>query len=217
MILKYIDIAMEGLIMEILDAIYQRKSTRKYKKVKINKVILNEIICAGMQAPSPKNDQPWYFLVVEDNEKKTEIANILEHQLIYLKKENDSKQVFRKDIISAFQSVDVLRNASVIVFVYLNNNVYQAHDDNVKWELSAKDIECTHIMSIGAAIQNMLLAATRNKVDSLWLGDIFYAYNDLKAYLGREGCMMAAIAFGYGLEVSNKTGRKAFDEVVTYF
>lgn len=207
---------MEGMIVEIMEAIYQRKSTRNYRNIKISNIVLEEIICAGIQAPSPKNDQPWNFVVVVNKEKKEKIADILEQQLRKLKEENDNKRIYRKDIISAFQSVKILREASVVIFVYLNNKVYEAHDDNVKWELSAKDIECTHIMSIGAAIQNMLLVATKNKVDSLWMGDIFYAYNDLKAYLGEEGCIMAAVALGYGFGESYKSSRKIIDEVVTY-
>lgn len=205
-----------GMIVEILEAIYQRKSTRNFRNVKVSNIVLKEIICAGIQAPSPKNDQPWHFLIVGDKEKQAEIADILERQLRKLKEENDRKRIYRKDVISAFQSVKVLREASVIIFVYLNSNVYEVHDDNVKWALSAKDIECTHIMSVGAAIQNMLLAATQNKVDSLWMGDIFYAYNDLKAYLGEEGCIMAALALGYGIGDSYKSSRKTIDKVVTY-
>jgi len=207
---------MEGVIVEIMEAIYQRKSTRNFRNIKISNIVLEEIICAGIQAPSPKNDQPWNFVVVVNKEKKEKIADILEQQLRKLKEENDNKGIYRKDIIGAFQSVKILREASVVIFVYLNNKVYEAHDDNVKWELSAKDIECTHIMSIGAAIQNMLLAATQNKVDSLWMGDIFYAYNDLKAYLGEEGCIMAAVALGYGFGEPYKSSRKIIDEVVTY-
>ena len=207
---------MEGVIVEIMEPIYQRKSTRNFRNIKISNIVLEEIICAGIQAPSPKNDQPWNFVVVVNKEKKEKIADILEQQLRKLKEENDNKGIYRKDIIGAFQSVKILREASVVIFVYLNNKVYEAHDDNVKWELSAKDIECTHIMSIGAAIQNMLLAATQNKVDSLWMGDIFYAYNDLKAYLGEEGCIMAAVVLGYGFGEPYKSSRKIIDEVVTY-
>lgn len=133
-----------------------------------------------------------------------------------LKEENDNNGICREDIISAFQSVQVLREASVVIFVYLDTNVYEAHDDNVKWALSAKDIECTHILSVGAAIQNMLLAAAQNKVDSLWIGDIFYAYNDLRLFLGEEGCIMSAVALGYGFGTPYKSYRKAIDEVLTY-
>lgn len=202
--------------MEIIEAIYQRKSTRSFKNVKISQNILREILCAGIQAPSPKNDQPWSFVVIDDDKKRMSITDILEHQLKKLKEKNDKIGIYRKDIISAFQSVKILREAPVIIFVYLDTNTYEVHDDNVKWELSAKDIECTHIMSIGAAIQNMLLAATQYGIDSLWMGDIFYAYNDLKLFLGAKGCMMAAIALGYSSGPSNKSSRKPIDKVITY-
>ena len=122
---------MEGVIVEIMEAIYQRKSTRNFRNIKISNIVLEEIICAGIQAPSPKNDQPWNFVVVVNKEKKEKIADILEQQLRKLKEENDNKGIYRKDIIGAFQSVKILREASVVIFVYLNNKVYEAHDDNV--------------------------------------------------------------------------------------
>lgn len=56
--------------MEVLEAIYQRKSTRNFRNVKISKAVIKEIICAGIQAPSPKNDQPWHFVVIDEKEKR---------------------------------------------------------------------------------------------------------------------------------------------------
>lgn len=202
--------------MQTLETIYKRKSTRNFEDVQIDNTVLTEILCAGIQAPSPKNDQPWRFLVVEGKDKRAVIADILEHQLDVMTSENELLGIYRQDIISAYESVKALRDASVIVFVYLDINSYEIHNDHTKWELSAKDVECTHIMSVGAAIQNMLLAATENGIDSLWIGDIFYAYNQLAEYLGQDGCIMAAVALGYDTGTHYKSSRKMMNEIVTY-
>lgn len=207
---------MENVILQTLESIYKRKSTRSFQDSKISNDVLRRILCAGMQAPSPKNDQPWRFLVVEGKDKRETIANILEQQLNVLKCENDLMGIHRRDIDEAFESVRILREASIIVFVYLDIGSYEIHDDYTKWPLNAKDAECTHIMAVGAAIQNMLLAATESGVDSLWIGDIFYAYNKLEKYLGHEGCIMAAVALGHGTGVTYKSSRKIMDEIVTY-
>ncbi|MDD6628185.1 MAG: nitroreductase family protein [Lachnospiraceae bacterium] len=201
--------------MNTIEAIQRRKSTRMFKNGCVNDSILDEILSAGLQAPSPKNDQPWYFLVLKNNEKKNEIANILEEQLNKLQETYKEMGVERKDIFSGFETVTVIRTAPVLVFVYLDSDVYEVHDDGVKWELSARDVECTHIMAVGAAIQNILLAATEKGVDSLWIGDFFFAYNEIKTYLGREGCVMAAVALGYGIETPYKSSRKKVDQAVT--
>ncbi len=45
--------------------IYLRKSVRRYKEFKVEKRKIDEILKAGMQAPSAKNERPWEFLVTE--------------------------------------------------------------------------------------------------------------------------------------------------------
>jgi nitroreductase len=41
-----------------MDAILNRKSIRKYKDIKVSDEIVEELLKAGMQAPSAGNEQP---------------------------------------------------------------------------------------------------------------------------------------------------------------
>ena len=50
--------------MEIINAIKQRRSIRKFKDVSISKKQINEILNCGRLAPSAKNRQPWKFVVI---------------------------------------------------------------------------------------------------------------------------------------------------------
>lgn len=203
--------------METIEAIRKRKSTRAFLKKEIDSDVLQEILSAGLQAPSPKNDQPWYFLIVEAEEKRRKAANLLEARLKELRAENELLGIQRSDISGAFESVRVMKEAPVLVFVYLDSEKCKGYDDDVKWSLNAKDFECTHIMAVGASIQNILLAATQKGVDSLWLGDIFYAYNELHEYLCTDGCLMATVALGYGFSDTVKSSRKPYEEAVSCF
>jgi nitroreductase len=49
-----------------MKAIYKRRSIRRYKDMPVNKDLIQEIIKAGMNAPSAGNEQPWHFVVVDD-------------------------------------------------------------------------------------------------------------------------------------------------------
>jgi len=62
-----------------MDIINNRRSVRKYstKKVEENKLIA--ILKAAMQAPSAVNQQPWEFIVVENEEKKDILSNTSNH------------------------------------------------------------------------------------------------------------------------------------------
>mgnify|MGYP002765497176 FL=1 len=200
-----------------LKAIYARKSTRKYNNKKPPKEKIEKIIKAGMWAPSPKNIQPWRFLVVDDKTKIETIAKILERRIRYLSEESAAKGVMRKDLILAQETVKIIKQLPVLIFIFLTSDSYRIHDDGVNWELNERDIEVTHIMSIGAAIQNMLLEATDEQIDSLWMGDFFYAYNEIKEYLGKKGTLLAVVGFGYGInDKSERSTRRKFQEVVEY-
>lgn len=50
-----------------MDAIFHRTSIRKYKKQKVEKEKIIQILKAAMQAPSACNQQPWSFYVVTDS------------------------------------------------------------------------------------------------------------------------------------------------------
>jgi nitroreductase len=72
------------------------------------------------------------------------------------------------------------------------------------------------VQSIGAAIQNMLLAAQESGLGSLWMCDVFYAYKELCAWLGQSGEMIAAVALGYADESPAARPRKPIGEVVRW-
>jgi nitroreductase len=52
--------------MDTLNAIFSRRSIRKFKSDKIPKDILENILKAAMYAPSAYNQQPWQFIVIDD-------------------------------------------------------------------------------------------------------------------------------------------------------
>jgi len=57
----------------IVKSIYTRRSIRKYKDEKIEDKKIMELLKAGMCAPSAGNEQPWHFVIIEDNSIKEQI------------------------------------------------------------------------------------------------------------------------------------------------
>ncbi len=60
----------------MLDTIYDRRSIRKYQEKPVEEKLLNEILKAGMYAPSAVNKQPWHFVVITDKEVMRDIENL---------------------------------------------------------------------------------------------------------------------------------------------
>jgi len=54
--------------METLEAIMTRRSIREFTKDPVSEGDLQDLLRAGMQAPSAKNEQPWHFIVIDDSE-----------------------------------------------------------------------------------------------------------------------------------------------------
>lgn len=62
-----------------MDAIYRRRSIRKYKNEEIPNEKLLEFIKAGMNAPSARDRQPWHFIIINDRETLNKIIEIHPH------------------------------------------------------------------------------------------------------------------------------------------
>jgi nitroreductase len=61
---------------EEMEAIYRRRSIRKYTKEPVPQEALREFIRAGMNAPSAGNQQPWYFVIIDRRDLLDAIADI---------------------------------------------------------------------------------------------------------------------------------------------
>jgi hypothetical protein len=62
--------------MDILTAIFTRRSVRRFTPEPIAESDLETLLRAGMQAPSADNGQPWYFVVINDREIMDSIPKI---------------------------------------------------------------------------------------------------------------------------------------------
>lgn len=62
--------------MDVLEAIKERRSIRKYEPKVVPEEKLTQILEAGRWAPSANNSQPWRFIVVRNEEVKNELARV---------------------------------------------------------------------------------------------------------------------------------------------
>lgn len=62
--------------MDVFEAIYSRRSVRKYEDKPVSEETVKELLGAAMMAPSAGNAQPWQFVVVDDREKLDAIPAI---------------------------------------------------------------------------------------------------------------------------------------------
>ncbi len=190
--------------MNTLDAIAARRSIRKFKSDPLPDETLQAILTAAIQAPSGKNKQPWRFVVVR-GDKVAEMVCIMREGIAKAKAKGDNPG-------SSMWSANVMEQAPATVFIFNPHGMapWLAHSIDQNFN------DVVDIQSIGAAIQNMLLAAQDLGVGSLWICDVFYAYEELSAWLGEPGQMIAAVSLGYADESPAARSRKPVEEVTRW-
>lgn len=196
---------------EIIDPIKDRRSIRKYKQLPLDKQIIDEIILAALLAPSAKNRQPWKFIVYR-GEAKNDLLSEMEKGLV---RERDATALLPRSangLPDAFNTLKIMREAPVLIVIMGTNG-------GSPFKQITADERVTEIcdtMSIGAAVENMLLKATELGIGSLWIANTCFAYDELASHIGAEGQLVGAVALGYADESPNARPRKAFEDVVEY-
>jgi nitroreductase len=194
-----------------MESIYHRRSIRKYRLQPIPAEILRQILNAGRMAPSGKNRQPWRFLVYEGDKK----AELLCQMKAGLEREASDPILpnSRYNLPDAWNTLHIMQQAPVVVMVL---NPYGINPfDNISSEKRVTEI--VDLLSIGAAVQNMLLQAESLGIGTLWIGNTFFAYPELMEYMQAEGQLTGAVALGYADESPSTRPRKTLDEITEYY
>lgn len=194
----------------MLDAIAARRSIRKFKSTPVPRHIIEEIIKAGALAPSSKNRQPWHFVVTTGKAKEEALA-VMERGL-----EHEAQQPLLPEsavyIGGAHNTLNIMRQAPAVIFVVNTRGLDLLTPQNAENRV----FEICNAQSIGAAVENMSLAAVEAGLGSLWICDIYFAYRELCALLNCGSELAAAFALGYAGEEPAPRPRKSWSETVEW-
>ncbi len=203
-------------MLPILEVICDRKSTRDFdEKYVLHEEDVETILRAALQAPSPKNRQPWHFTVLmRGTSGHGSVTHILEEKVRKLQSGCEADKKEEADLSMALCTVDTMRQASALILVNYVREEGLSESEPMQWEIGACGYEATDLQSIGAAVENMILQAEALSVDSLWIGDILYAEEEIRRYFRMRAPLVAAVALGKGL--GSRKPRRPFEETVTW-
>lgn len=195
----------------MITAISARRSIRKYKSIPVRRELIEEVLQAGMLAPSSKNRQPWRFIVASGRAKEALLGAMRKG----IEREKNGEALLpgsKRYISGAEHTLEIMEQAPVAIFVMnlLGEGLYRP--------LSPEErvYEICNAQSVGAAIENMALAAADLGLGSLWICDTYFAYNELMACLDTRGELVAALALGYADEAPGQRPRKALADAVEW-
>lgn len=194
----------------MIKEIYDRRSIRKYKDLPVPKELTEKIIRAGMLAPSSKNRQPWSFIAVSGKARNDMVSALR----IGLEREKNDPFLPESSfyIDGAEHTFKIMEQAPVTIFI-INR---MGADLNKPLTAEERIYEICNAQSIGAAIENMTLEATSLGLGSLWICDIFFAYSELKEWLGCDGEPFAALTLGYADEKPPQRPRLNINEILRW-
>ncbi|PJJ28689.1 nitroreductase family protein [Lacrimispora celerecrescens] len=195
----------------MLKSISNRRSIRKFKATSIPKEMVEEILNAGRLAPSSKNRQPWKFTVVS-GQSKNEMLLSMEQGLLRERGGLSLLPNSKQHLAAAEYTLEIMKQAPITVFV--TNPLGIELSDRLNQE--DRIYEICNAQSIGAAMENMTLTATELGLGSLWICDIYFAYEELSRWLSTEGTLVAAMSFGHPDECPRPRPRKSMEDIVEW-
>ena len=106
----------------------------------------------------------------------------------------------------------IMREAPVLIII-LNTN---GGTPFASVDTDDRFIEICDTLSIGAAVQNMLLRAHSLGLGTLWIANTCYAYKELTEYLGTDMQLTGAVALGYAAESPAARPRRSLDDLTEF-
>ena len=86
--------------MEYKDLLLKRRSVRKFTDEDVTKDQLNQILQAGLLAPTSRNRKPCNFLVVSNKETLKELSEVKEHGSKFLADANKAIVVIANTLVA---------------------------------------------------------------------------------------------------------------------
>ncbi len=169
--------------MDVFEALERRHSVRSFLSDPVPLEMLERIIRAASLAPSAMNEQPWRFYVTA-GETRRRVGETMAQGTTHLE---EFIEVMGPELhAQAVEWYSELGNAPVVIVCTMPVN----EDDFRRLN--------THL-SIGAAIENILLAATAQGLGACNITFSFYVRDELAKTLGipEDRQVVAIVAVGY--------------------
>ncbi len=188
-----------------LDLALSRRSIRKFEDKEIPDRDLVYFIQAAVSAPSGCNSQCWRFIAIRDREiiTKIETAVIEKTEAILAAKRNELSEEY---LTAKRKMVSFFAKAPLCIAVFMTKAKFydpvlisalkdQGYDEEGIIKLYAN----YDLLSIGAAIQNMLLSIHEKGYGACWMSEPAIAGEEINQILGvpSEQRFISLIPIGY--------------------
>jgi nitroreductase len=188
--------------------ILERRSTREgFTSDPVGRSDIEVILRCGLAAPSSKDAQPWRFHVVTDRALLGRLADLVasaEDADRYVPHDPETGEPRPEFHSTVAESADVLRAAAAAIFIENLGHfsrgrarLLEAGPEGVRASIVGYALE---LIGIGAAIENMFLAAHSLGLGCAFMGDVMIAEDGINEILGVEVDLAGVLTFAHPAE-----------------
>lgn len=197
---------------QVIKSILSRQSVRGgFARTPLPVQVLEEIVLCGLAAPSSKNGRPWRFHVVTTRSLLEELAGFIENA-------EEINAYVPSDLItgrprpelrsSVLESAAVLRTVPAAIFIEDTGGftggrkaLLSASPEALRRAVVGYTFNA---IGIGAAVENMWVAAVAHRLSGVFLGDVLIAESEISNRLEIDRDLVGALALGYQEESSRR-------------
>jgi coenzyme F420-0:L-glutamate ligase/coenzyme F420-1:gamma-L-glutamate ligase len=190
-----------------------RQSVRAFEDRSVPRAALEEMIEAARWAPSPHGAQPWRFVVLTRPAAKRALAEAMgDEWRRTLAMDGEDEAVVARRLRISHERIEHAP-ALILVCLYLSDLDRYPDPDRQRAE------EVMAIQSLGAAVQNMLLAAYSLGLDTGWMCAPLFAQQTVRAALNLDASLLphALIPVGYKAAEPRRRPHRPASELIVRF
>ncbi|MGI6590182.1 MAG: nitroreductase family protein [Eggerthellaceae bacterium] len=172
--------------MEFMDVIKGRRSIRRFTNEPIPREKLEYIMEAALWAPSGQNLQPWYFVVLNNDEDIKYVVDVLGTSAFSHRKKLEKRFKNNPEVVEDTMNFErALGGSHCIVMAFLHK------------QYSEEDLPSC-IESVAAAMENLVLAAYEQGIASCWIEAVRRGEKEFcERFAPGKGGLVGAAILGY--------------------
>jgi coenzyme F420-0:L-glutamate ligase/coenzyme F420-1:gamma-L-glutamate ligase len=186
------------------DVLAARRTVREFTAELVDPRAVRRAIAAALTAPAPHHSEPWRFAVLESAAARTEL---LDRMLAAWQADLRSDGFTEEQIARRVRRGEPLRRAPLIIVPCLSADAAHQYPD----ERRAAAERAMFLVSMGAAVQNLLVALAVEGLGSCWVSSALFCQQVAAGALGLPPGWEPMGAIGVGHPAAAPPGRPTRD------
>jgi coenzyme F420-0:L-glutamate ligase / coenzyme F420-1:gamma-L-glutamate ligase len=172
-----------------------RRTIRAFTAEPVDAEAVRRAVATALTAPAPHHSEPWRFVILETAAARTRLVDAMREAWIADLRRDGFTQ---EQITRRLRRGDVLRHAPLIIVPCLVTDAAHDYPD----ERRSQSEQAMFTVSMGAAVQNLLIALAVDGLGSAWISSTLFCQDVAARAMDLPDCWrpIGAVAVGHPAE-----------------